>query len=186
MKKINYLTSNSFKFKIASKYFDGIDSYDLVQCSLDIAEIQDASCEEVAANAAVACAKIIGEPCMKLDVGFSIESLGGFPGPFVKYINEWLSEEKILSMIESESDRTAYFIDALAVGYPDGSSKVFSKKYKGRLANYDEYKKSSWPTNSLFIPEGYDCPLGMMTDAEQVAYWGHGSWPEMIKYLENN
>lgn len=185
-KTINYLTSNTFKFTIAKNYFDSRNDYELIQHTFDTPEIQAASSKEVARQAAVFAARKIGEPCIKLDVGFSISALNGFPGPFVKQVNEWLSEEDLLAMLENKDDRTAYFTDATAIGFPDGSSKVFVKNYKGKIAHAGEYKTSNWPANSLFIPEGYSVPLGLMSDVEQEKYWGDGAWTEVIKFLDSN
>lgn len=184
MKKINYLTSNTFKFTIAKNFFSSVDDYELIQHTFDTPEIQDEACNAIAEYAAVYAAQKLGEPCIKLDAGFYINALNGFPGPFVKYVNDWLSEEDLLVMLENKDDRSAYFMDATAIGFPDGSSKVFSKRHNGRIAHSGEYKASKWPANSLFIPEGYDIPLGSMSDTEQEKYWGDGAWNEVIEYLD--
>lgn len=183
--KINYLTTNTLKFKLASNYFDGLAGYELAQHTFDAPEIQDVSCAEVARYSAVYAAKEIDEPCIKMDVGLCITALGGFPGPFVKYINDWLSEGKLLAMLVGEDNRTAYFMDATVIGFPDGSFKTFERKVPGRIANPGEYEPSKWPANSLFIPDGYDIPLGKMTNEEQETFWGDGAWPEVVKYLKN-
>ena len=181
--KINYLTTNTLKFKIAKNYFDKLEEYELVQRELDTPEIQDASCEEIARYSAVYAAKELGEPCVKMDAGLFITALGGFPGPFVKFINEWLSEEKYLALLEGSEDRTAYFLDATAIGFPDGSSQVFTKKFMGTIALPGNYQSSEWPANSLFIPDGHSIPLGMMTNQAQEEYWQGGVWSDVIAFL---
>ena len=183
--KINYLTTNELKFKIAQNYFDGLTGYELVQQQLETPEIQDESCEEVAKYSAIFGARELGEPCLKMDAGFYIPALGGFPGPFVKFINEWLTEEKILAMLDGEEDRTAYFLDATAVSLPDGSSRIFTKKYMGTIAEPGNYQPSKWPANSLFIPDGYSTPLASWSDEEQEKYWHGGVLPEIVEYLES-
>ena len=150
--KINYLTTNKLKFNVARHFFSSTDKYELVQHTFAVPEIQDDSCEEIARRSAVYAAKELGEICVVMDAGFFIPVLNGFPGPFVKYTNEWLSEDRLLRMLDENDSRTAYFIDALAVGFPDGSAKVFSHKNMGRPANKGEYKPFKWPANSLFIP----------------------------------
>lgn len=183
--KVNYLTTNTLKFSIAKRYFDAVDDCELVQHSFDVPEVQDESCEEIARQAAVFAAKTLGEPCIKLDVGFYIHSLGGFPGPFVKYINDWLSEEDILAMLDKKTDRSAHFTDVAAVGFPDGSSKTFSLEHQGKIAQSGEYTPSSWPANSLFIPDGYDRPLGSLSETDQEGHWGDGTWPLVVEYLKS-
>lgn len=182
--KINYLTTNDLKFKIAQNYFDELEGYELVQHSFDTPEIQSDSCEEIARYSAVYAAQQLGEPCIKMDAGFFINALSGFPGPYVKYTNEWLSEEKLLALLEDETDRSCYFLDATVIGFPDGTSRSFTKKYTGTIATKGNYQPSKWPANSLFIPDGHDIPLGSMSDEEQEKYWHGGVLPEIIAYLE--
>lgn len=183
--QINYLTSNSFKFKIAQEFFKTLEGYELIQHSFPTPEIQDFSCEVIAQESALFGAKELGEACITMDAGFYIEALKGFPGPFLKYVNEWLSEENILSMLKEQDSRSAFFVDALAIAFPDGSSKVFTHKTHGKLAKHGQYVPSNWPANSLFIPDGYDIPLGSMTENEQTFFWSKESenWKKLIDFL---
>lgn len=98
-------------------------------------------------------------------------------------MNEWLSEEKILALLANEPDRSAYFLDATVIGFPDGASKVFRKEYHGTIAEPGNFQLSDWPANSLFIPNGYDVPLGSMSAEDQERYWHGGVWPEVVEYL---
>ena len=184
--KINYLTTNELKFKIAKNYFDELPDAELVQQTFETPEIQAETCEEIATYSALFAAKQLGEPCVKMDAGFFIPALGGFPGPFVKYVNNWLSEEKYLALMEYETDPSVYFEDATAVAFPDGTVKNFTKQYNGTIAEPGNYTSSKWPANSLFIPDGYDRPLGSMSDKEQEEYWKDGVWPEVAEFLSNN
>jgi len=183
--RLNYLTTNQFKFEVAQQYFHAVSGYELVQHSFHVPEVQGATCEEVAEQSAIYAAKELEEPCVVMDVGFSIAALNGFPGPFVKYINEWLSEKQILRMLDETDDRTAHFIDVLAVGFPDGTVKTFSHITAGRLAKEGEYVSTKWPANSLFIPTGYSVPLGSMSDQLQKDFWLNESrnWQNLSKYL---
>jgi XTP/dITP diphosphohydrolase len=186
MMKINYLTTNKLKFEIAKRFFDSTDGYELVQVSFQVPEIQDVSCEEIACQSAIYAAKELGEPCVVMDAGFFITALNGFPGPFVKYTNEWLSEKRLLRMLDENDDRTTYFLDALAVGFPDGTAKVFSHKTSGQLAKEGEYNPSKWPVNSLFIPDGHTTPLGSMSEQEQTDFWHseNTNWSNLVAFLE--
>jgi len=183
--KINYLTTNKLKFDIAKQFFDLADGHELIQLSFQVPEVQDMSCEEIARQSAIFAAKEIGEPCVVMDAGFFITALNGFPGPFVKYVNEWLSEAQLVRLLDETDDRTAYFIDALAVGFPDGTAKVFSHKTMGTLAREGEYESSKWPANSLFIPNNHSYPLGQMSDQDQTNFWHseNTNWQKLIEYL---
>lgn len=184
--KLNFVTGNTLKFEIAKQYFAKLgDAYELIQLKLDAPEIQSDSVEEVARNSAVWAAREVGAPCIKMDAGFEITALNGFPGPFVRYVNEWLSVEDYLNLMQDKSDRTAYFVDVTAIGFPDGSSEAFTVRVRGSIAGHVN-NEDEWPANSLFIPDGYDLPLGSMTRDEQIQFWGEGNWRAVIEYFKKN
>lgn len=126
--KINYVTTNKLKFAIAERFFANNSEYELVQISQETPEIQAASCEEIAAFSAQHIAKEIGEPCVVMDAGFFIPALGGFPGPFVKQVNNWLSEEQILRMLTADDDRSIYLSTQWLLGFPTVRCKHFRTK----------------------------------------------------------
>jgi non-canonical purine NTP pyrophosphatase (RdgB/HAM1 family) len=120
-----------------------------------------------------------------MDVGFYIEALNGFPGPFVKYVNEWLSQEDVIRLMQGKASRKAYFKDALAIAYPDGSTKVFTSKTAGTIAESVDLANTKWTMNSLFIPDGYSKTLGSMSDDEQTRFWDDGrTWSQLTDFLE--
>lgn len=186
--KINYLTTNQLKYSIAKNFFNSIDGFELIQHSFEVPEIQAASCEEVARQSAVYAAHELGEPCVVMDAGFFIEALNGFPGPFVKYVNEWLTEEQLLRMLSDSDSRAAHFTDALAIGFPDGTATVFSHKTIGTLANEGQYSPSKWPVNSLFIPKDHVTPLGLMSEEDQSDFWSieNKNWKKLVNSLTSS
>lgn len=184
--KINFVTTNTLKFEIARSYLSKLaGDCELVQYSIDTPEIQDNSVEQIAIRSAFWAVKETGEACVKTDVGFFIEELKGFPGPFVKYVNEWLSQEDVIRLMHGKLNRNAYFKDSMAIAFPDGSSSVFTTKVIGRLADAPDPNNQRWTMNSLFIPKGYDRTLGSMSDDEQGKFWENGLWPQLIEYLKS-
>lgn len=182
--KINYVTTNKMKFEIAQAYFAKLsDSFELVQYEIDTPEIQDTATIEIARQSALWAAEKTGEVCIKMDVGFFINALNGFPGPFVKYANDWLTQDDFLALMADKQDRSAYFEDTTAIGYPDGTSEVFSLKNNGSIALSKDRENDRWPANLLFIPEGYNQSLGSMSSEDQNAYWGDGNWPKLVEFL---
>lgn len=184
---INFVTTNTLKFEAAKAFFDALDGdYELRQLALDTPEIQDESVETIARESALWATQQSGEPCIKMDVGFSIAALNGFPGPFVKYINDWLTQDDVLTMMNGRDDRTAYFQDALAIAYPDGTTQVFSVKTHGTISQSKVDGETRWPMNLLFVPEGYTRSLGSLSNDEQNIFWSNSnsSWPLLIEYLE--
>lgn len=185
--KINFVTTNKMKFDIAQLYFNTISSdYELIQYKIDTPEIQDKSVIEIARQSAIWAAKETGQPCIKMDVGFFINALNGFPGPFVKYANDWLTQDDFLQLMVNKDDRSAYFEDATAIGYPDGTSEVFTQRNNGSIALSKDLTNDRWPANLLFVPSGYDRALGSMSEMDQNKYWGDGNWPKLIDFLKKS
>lgn len=183
--QINFITTNNFKYQIAESFFGTLGKeFRLVQHAIDTPEIQADSVEEIASQSALWVARATGESSVKMDVGFYIEALNGFPGPFVKYINEWLSQEDIITLMQGKNNRNAYFKDALAIAYPDGTTKVFLSKTNGTIAGTVDPDNTKWTMNSLFIPHGHSQTLGSMSDHEQAAFWNNGStWVQLTEFL---
>ena len=54
-------------------------------------------------------------PVIKSDVGYFIEALNGFPGPFLRYINDYLTSEEILKLMEDKENRTILLKECLNI-----------------------------------------------------------------------
>lgn len=173
------------KFAIAEAFFLPLGKeFELHQLAIDIPEIQAGTVEEVAIFSAKEAVKVAQEACIVSDAGLVIEALDGFPGPFLKYVNEWLGIEGYLKLMSGLENRRVYFEDTLAVALPDGAVKTFTRREYGVIATSAEESKPGWAANDLFIPDGYDVALGKLSDDEQVSFWGDGMWPKVVQYLQ--
>lgn len=182
--RINYVTTNSYKFELARKFFEDVEGIELVQYDQETPEIQEDSVEKIAASSALWAAKEIGEPAVAMDVGFCINALNGFPGPFVKYINKWLQPNDILRLMDGKEDRSAYFVDALAYATPDGKTKVFTVKTEGIIVRAEGLPDTDWTVDAVFVPNGYTKTLAEMDEAEKSRVWSSGSiWEQLHKGL---
>ncbi len=101
MKEILIITKNINKWKIASDIFS---KYHLIlkQKEIETPEIQDYDVVNVSKFSAEYIADKLQSSVIKSDVGYYIEELGGFPGPYVRDINQMLSSEDILKMMEGK------------------------------------------------------------------------------------
>ena len=182
---INFVTGNKLKFDVAKAYFVPFgNAFVLKQLTINAPEIQAETVQEVAIYSAQEIVRQTGEPCIVSDVGLVIEALDGFPGPFLRYANQWLGIDGYLKLLAGEENRRAYFEDALALAFPDGTVQTFTRREYGHIAKMGEATKPGWAANDLFIPAGHDIPLGQLSHDEQVAFWGDGSWPDVVKYLQ--
>lgn len=181
MKTITYITGNSKKIKNAQRFLKpyGIE---VVQKSIDTPEIQADNPEDVATYSAQYAYKKVKKPLMKMDVGFHINCLNGFPGPYIKQVNNWFKPEQILYLLENEQDRSCYFRDVICFTSND-VTKCFIQETKGEIA-----KKLSgtngWGIDKIFIPDGFNKTLASMSDDKRSAVWDKDYWDELANYLQ--
>lgn len=169
MNPIFFITGNNLKFQIAQKALSDC-GIELIQKELDTPEIQSTSIEEIASFSTEWASDLLKEPVIVSDAGYYIEALNGFPGPFIKYINEWLSAEDILRLMAGKENRKVEVKDCLAYCEPGNKSVLFCGSAKGTIAN-KKGNKGRTSINEIFIPEGYDKVESDIPWEEMKEFW---------------
>lgn len=123
MQDICFVTSNTGKVASINQQL-AKTRYTLVQRVLDTPELQADTALEIATHKAKFAYKKLDRPVVVQDSAFNINALSGFPGPYIKYINETIGVKGILRLMEGKEDRTAYFEQALV--YIDQMGEVHS------------------------------------------------------------
>jgi len=167
-----YVTGNDTKFEVALKTFTNT-GITILQKSLSTPEIQSKSVQEVAMYSASWASKELDKPVIVTDAGFYIEALNGFPGPFIKFVNEWLSVDDYINLMKGKTNRTIIIQDCLAYCYPNEEPVVFTGTYRGRLS-VDPGNKCGTSIEQIFIPEGFDVPISNISEEKMVDYWSKG------------
>ena len=186
-KDIYFVTGNKLKFEVASSYFDksGANNFfNLVQLKLPCPEIQDTNVEVIALESAKWAYKNSRKPVIKADAGLYISALSGFPGPFIRYINQWLSAEDLLNLMTGKRVRKAIFRDTLAFIYKD-MSNFFVSDTLGQISDKVLSEVGSTVDN-IFIPEGYNKTLSQLSDDQKKNVWNVSRWENLIDYLKKN
>lgn len=124
MQEIIFITSNSGKVKALQRRLQET-KYKVTQESIDIPEIQADSASEIALFKAKYAYEILRKPIVVQDSSFHINSLKGFPGPYIKYVNETLGPHGLIKLMEGIKDRSCYFEMALVFIDDDGESHTF-------------------------------------------------------------
>lgn len=181
MKKIIFVTGNKRKFETANNVLNKF-GINLTQRDMDISEIQDTDIRKVAENSSKDAAEKLKTPVIKEDVGFQIDALNGFPGPFSKFINDWLEPQKILKMLENEKNRKARFVDVIAYCNPDKETVSFITITEGTIAD-EQSGENGWGIDKIFIPEGSQVTLACLSDSERRNVWKNSHWEKLAKYL---
>ena len=186
MKPVFFITGNNLKFQVAQKALADI-GIDLIQKELDAPEIQSKSVEEIASFSAKWVCDLLGEPVILSDVGYHIEALNGFPGPFIKYINKWLSADDILRLMAGKENREVIVKDCLAYCKPGKKPVTFCDSARGAIAN-KKGGKGRTSINEIFIPEGYDKVESDIPWDEMKKFWAKNmkTYQLLAEYLKRS
>lgn len=184
MKEITMVTGNLGKWRVASDIFS---KFNIKLCheKMDTPEIQSHNVEDVSMYSAKYAAKEINKSVIKSDVGYYIESLNGFPGPFLRYANEMLSSEDILKMMEGKENRTIYLKECLTFATPEGETKQFVNIEKASLSEIAMGEGTTF--DRIVVFEGEKHPKSMNTEEENYAHFEKTLtiYYDMAKYLES-
>lgn len=129
--KIFYATGNQGKFKTAEFMLQSF-GVELEQKPLDITEIQAENVEEVALDKARKAFTQVQAPLFISDSGWIIPSLKGFPGPYMKYINDWFQPEDFLNLMKDKEDRKI-ILRQVIVYVDNNQTKTFIFDSPGRI-----------------------------------------------------
>lgn len=136
VKEIIFATSNAGKLATLRRHFE-IEGLGLATTSqgLDLIEPQADTAAEVALAKAKQAYDLLQQPVLVDDSSFHIEALGGFPGPYVKYMIDSIGAEGIMKFMEGQINRRAYFSSTLVFVDEVGKSRVFEDKTEGEIVN---------------------------------------------------
>ncbi|MEM7225990.1 MAG: RdgB/HAM1 family non-canonical purine NTP pyrophosphatase [Pseudomonadota bacterium] len=105
-------------------------------------------------------------PALADDSGLVVSALGGQPGI---YSARWAGPTKdfalAMARVERElgeaKDRSAHFVSALCLAWPDGEQQVFEGRVDGRLI-FPARGDKGFGYDPIFLPEGCDETFGEM------------------------
>jgi XTP/dITP diphosphohydrolase len=177
-----YLTGNRFKFEVAQHAMAGT-GIQLEQNRLTLPEIQSNSVQEIAEFSARWAAAHVDRPFVVTDSAFFIDALNGFPGAFIKFINQWFSTEDLLRLMHDKPYRHVTVYDCLVYVRPGEPLVSFCGSYQGKLANQPG-PSTGTPIERLFVPSGYETPISEFSHGDKIGYWSNSEiWRAFRRHL---
>ena len=145
-----FVTSNIHKFQEA-RYV--LSEYKIAAAKLkvDTIEIQDDKLENIAKYSVQDAVKKCGLPVFVEDAGLFIEVLGGFPGPYSKYVHNTVGLKGILKLMENTENRNAHFMSVVAFGSPNGRPVCFAGRVNGKIS-LEMRGTSGFGYDPIFVP----------------------------------
>lgn len=183
--KVTYLTGNAKKFEAAKYGLEG-SGIELEQAVVDVPEVQSDSVEEVCKYKAKYAAEKLGKAVVVTDAGCAIKILKGFPGPFLKFINQWFTAQDLVDLMKNKKDRSVDYIECLAYCEPGKEPTIFVSLLPGTIAE-EVGPEGMSPFTQVYIPEGFDKPASSLTNDELMKFWGKAvNWDKFRDYIRQH
>ena len=132
MEQIIFSTGNNRKVQEARAACTRFDII-VIQKELAIDEIQSHSPVDIAIHKAQEAYALLGAPVVINDSSWNIPALNGFPGGYMKDVNEWLETDDSLNLMNAKSDRRVCTTEHVV--YRDSAdTKIFTKAIWGEIA----------------------------------------------------
>jgi XTP/dITP diphosphohydrolase len=159
--ELYFVTSNENKIKEAQAILD----IPISIIKLDLPEIQSLDPEEIINHKAKIAYEKIKKPLLVEDVSFLVDSWGGFPGPFIKYLQKAGGNELFLRMMSNEKNRKASAI--ATIGLHTGTDIIlFSGRVDGQIVQSIR-GVNGWGFDFIFQPDGEQRTFAQMSDEEK-------------------
>jgi XTP/dITP diphosphohydrolase len=154
----------------------GIDAVSAAEIGLDEPEETGASFRENAHIKATAATQASGLPAFADDSGLAVDALAGGPGIHsARWAGASRDFGRAMHMVEEKlrargalqwGTRTAHFVSALCVAWPDGHVEEFEARVDGTLV-WPPRGDAGFGYDPMFLPDGFDRTFGEMTSEEK-------------------
>lgn len=150
----------------------------------DLLEIQSHDMFEVAKHKGVGAYDRLQKPVIINDGGWSIPALKGFPGPYMKDVNQWLSPEDIWNMMKDKEDKSIFLTDIYVGVDREGEVSVFSAEFP---ASFVPPAVDSKSLDDIVIFNGATTVISKLANEERSVIWGKKKiWSEIGEWVKGN
>lgn len=182
--KITYVTGNKYKIELAQRILGPL-GVEVLQKKIYCPEIQDNEIQNVSKFSAKYAANELGVPVIKNDSGLAVDALNGFPGPYTAYVEDTLTEDGVLKLMEGVENRKACFIEVISYCEPDKEPISFISRTEGEIS-LEKRGEYGWSYDRIFIPKGETKTLAEFSDNERWKFWTDDAYIQLKEYLDAN
>jgi XTP/dITP diphosphohydrolase len=158
MQPLLYITGNQHKFVQAQHVCDDLH-LELKQDKTDFIEIQSDKAEDIARYKAQQAFEKFKQAVVVSDDSWLIPALGGFPGPYMKYVNDWFTTQNWLDLTKPLQDRRI-ILDQTIVYQDTSGQQLFNRQLEGQIL-HEARGEAIYPHTAIITFDG-----GKHTNAE--------------------
>ena len=180
--EILFITGNKEKIAIANTILNK-ENIKVEAKKIECPEIQSDDNEIIAKESAKYASNITQKNVIKIDTGFYIEELNGFPGPYAEYVERKLDALDILKMMENKKNRKAYYKEVLAYCEYKREPIAFTTYTYGRISEKLSGEKG-YNFDRIFICDKDDKTMANYEQEERAQKYSNENWKKLVKYLK--
>lgn len=178
---ISFATSNADKLRsarlVCAKF--GIE---ITQQPLDIVEIQAEDGEAVVRDKAAKAFALLKKPVIVNDDCWIIPALNGFPGPYMKSINEWFTPEDLFRLTKSLKNRQI-ILRQYAVFQDEHGQHLFAMDIEGTMLR-EPRTLSGKPNETLVTFDGKRSVAEFHAEDKSPLEGRQTVWHELAPWLK--
>lgn len=167
MEKVVLASNNAGKLREFREILEGL--FEIVSLrdlglEADPEETGSSFAENAQIKAEYSC-RLSGLPALADDSGLEVDALGGAPGIYsARYAPGTDADRvaKLLRDMENMEDRTARFVSAVALVYPDGRQVTARGTCEGVITRQPQ-GEGGFGYDPIFLPDGYDQTFGLLS-----------------------
>ena len=150
MRPITFVTSNPNKAREAS----AILGLPLGHRALDLHELQSMELRLIVEHKAREAYRTLRRPIIVEDVGLYLDAWDGFPGPFIKWLQDTMTYARLARALPKTNRRAKWIV---AYGLYDGTRfRYVEGVARGKMASRPAGLGRGWGFDPWFIPDGHE------------------------------
>lgn len=177
-----FVTGNKHKIASAKLHLSPF-TIDFETTELPIVEIQSTSIEAIATQKAHDAFAMLKQPLIIKDDGWLIHGLNGFPGPYMKYVNEWFTTDDYMNLLRDKKNKDVTFYEVVC--YKDEKTlQLFTNKTLGKVLDKPQGSAAPFMELCTFRTDGKSlaqCINENIPEFDQTTIWEQfGKWYQEI------
>ncbi|PIR98333.1 MAG: non-canonical purine NTP pyrophosphatase [Candidatus Colwellbacteria bacterium CG10_big_fil_rev_8_21_14_0_10_41_28] len=158
--KLIFITGNEGKLKEVQSVLPDVEGLDI-----DLDEIQSLDPHEIIEHKLQEAYKHQDGEFIVEDTSLHVESMGGLPGPLIKWFMKTVGNEGLVKMAKAFGDTRAEARTIIGYAKDKDNIEFFEGVVKGELVDARGDGGFGW--DPIFLPEGYDKTFGEMDPEEK-------------------
>lgn len=159
------VTGNANKLREYADLIPPDAGISLVATPLDLTEIQSLDTREIVTHKLKEAYEHFKQPVIVDDTSAGLDSLGGLPGPFIRFFLKKLGNDALFKLAKEEHERVTV---TCLVGYYDGEKMFFGEGIVTGTVTAPR-GENNFGFDCVVVPDGETRTVAEMTPAEKSA-----------------